>query len=409
MDKAPKALRLHIGLFGRTNVGKSTFLNYVAGQDVAITSPIPGTTTDVVEKTMELLPLGPVVFLDTAGLDDVSALSGERLKKTYKIFERSDVFVLITEPGIWGEYEKKIEEAAISKKAPLIVIVNKSDTKKCEDEFISMLKRHSPHTLIASCLDTARRNETINGFKEMLIEVCPDDFLNPPPLIGDLLPPGGIAVLVVPIDLEAPKGRIILPQVQTIRDALDNDSSAIVVKEREYASLLTKLNQRPDIVVCDSQVVLKMVADTPKDVKCTTFSILFARYKGDLVEAVRGAKAIDTLKPGDKILIAESCSHHPIQDDIGRVKIPRWLNQYLGFDVRIDTAAGSDYPDDLKEYKLVIHCGGCMVNRRAMLSRMEKAKAAGVPVTNYGVAISFVQGVLGRVLSPFPLAQQGLS
>jgi [FeFe] hydrogenase H-cluster maturation GTPase HydF len=211
-------------------------------------------------------------------------------------------------------------------------------------------------------------------------------------------------VLVVPIDLEAPKGRIILPQVQTIRDALDNDAMTLVVKEREYSHVFSLLKGLPDIAVCDSQVVMKFVADTPREVKCTTFSILFSRYKGDLMESVRGALAIDRLNKGDKVLIAESCSHHAVEDDIGRVKIPRWLRQYLGHDIQIDVRAGKDYPDNLAEYGIVIHCGGCMINRREMLSRINLARAQGVPVTNYGVCISYVQGVLKRVLSPFPEA-----
>jgi [FeFe] hydrogenase H-cluster maturation GTPase HydF len=238
--------------------------------------------------------------------------------------------------------------------------------------------------------------------KSHVLLSCPDEFLNPPPLIGDLLPAGGLAVLIVPIDLQAPKGRLILPQVQAIRDALDNDAAVMVVKEREYAAILKKLNQPPDIVVCDSQVVLKMVADTPKDVKCTTFSILFSRYKGDLIEAAKGAAAIGSLKPRDKVLIAEACSHHAIEDDIGRVKIPRWLRQYIGGDIQTDVYSGRDYPENLREYKLVIHCGGCMLTRREMLFRIEKAREAGVAITNYGVAVSVVQGVLHRTLSPFP-------
>jgi [FeFe] hydrogenase H-cluster maturation GTPase HydF len=237
-----------------------------------------------------------------------------------------------------------------------------------------------------------------------LIEVCPEEFLKPPPLIGDLLPAGGLAILIVPIDLQAPKGRLILPQVQTIREALDHDASVYVVKEREYAPALENLKNPPDIVVCDSQVVLKMVADTPEAVKCTTFSILFSRNKGDLIEMVRGAAVIETLRPNDKVLIAEACSHHAIEDDIGRVKIPRWLRQYVGGDLQIDVYSGRDYPDNLKEYRLVVHCGGCMLTRREMLSRIHQAKEEKVPITNYGLCISFSQGVIRRVLSPFPAA-----
>ena len=402
MQKTPKALRLQIGLFGRTNVGKSSFLNMVASQDVAITSSVPGTTTDVVEKSMELLPLGPVVFLDTAGLDDTSALAGLRIKKTGRIFDRSDVIIIITEPDLWGEYEEKILDEAKKRKTPFIVVVNKIDLKaplSLED-----LKKRSDRILLCSSIDTKKRDKYVNELKKHLIYICPEEFLNPPPLIGDLMTPGGIAVLIVPIDLQAPKGRLILPQVQAIRDVLDNDGAALVVKEREYAHILNNLKNPPDLAVCDSQVVLKMVADTPKHIKCTTFSILFARYKGDIVEAARSVSTIDKLKPGDKILIGEACSHHPIEDDIGRVKIPRWLRQHIGGDIQIDTSCGRDYPENLKEYKLIVHCGGCMLTRREMLFRVHKAQQEGVPVTNYGLCIAFIQGVIERVLSPFPAA-----
>ena len=404
MQKTPKSLRLHIGLFGRTNVGKSSFLNFVVGQDVAITSPVPGTTTDVVEKPMELLPVGPVVFLDTAGLDDVSVLSDLRLKKTKKIFDRSDVIVLLTEPEGWGSYEEEVGEEARQRNIPVIIVVNKIDLKIPSKEFSRLLSEKNKRILYCSCLDVSRREQVISTFKKFLIEVSPDEFLNPAPLIGDLLGAGGTVLLVVPIDLQAPKGRLILPQVQVLRDALDNDAAAVVVKEREYQHVLNNLKQKPDLVVCDSQVVLKMVADTPADVRCTTFSILFSRFKGDLIEAVRGVTLIDQLKPGDKVLVAEACSHHAIEDDIGRVKIPRWLRQYTGLDIGIDVTAGHDFPGNLKSYKLVIHCGACMLTRREMLSRIQRVKEEGVALTNYGVSIAFLQGALKRVLSPFPAA-----
>jgi len=230
------------------------------------------------------------------------------------------------------------------------------------------------------------------------------DFLKPPPLVGDLLPDAGLAVLIVPIDLEAPKGRLIFPQVQTIREALDFDASVMVVKETEYAHSLANLKTPPHLVICDSQVVRKMVAETPEGIPCTTFSILFARNKGDLVELARGAAVIETLRPGDRVLIAEACSHHAIEDDIGRVKIPRWVGQYVGGDLRIDVYSGRDYPENLKEYELIIHCGACMLTRREMLARIQKAKEEKVPITNYGLSISLSQGVIRRVLSPFPAA-----
>ncbi len=402
MRKTPKSLRLQIGIFGRTNVGKSTFLNYVASQNVAITSPIPGTTTDVVEKTMELLPVGPVVFLDTAGIDDTSTLSHMRTEKTRKIFKRADIFVLLTEAGKWGPYEEDIASAARENKAALVVVVNKTDVNPPNEDFINKIGEMTPFIIKCSCMDRENRNMTISEFKTILLDTCPEDFLSPPPLVGDLVPQGGMALLIVPIDLQAPKGRLILPQVQVLRDALDNDRMSLVVKENGIKEALGKLKDMPELAVCDSQVVLRMVNDLPPFVKCTTFSILFARYKGDLSEAVKGVMAIDSLKKGDKILIAESCSHHPIADDIGRVKIPAWLNRYKGFDVPFDVYAGRDYPEDMSRYKLVVHCGGCMITRREMLNRVRQAAENDIPITNYGVAIAFLQGVLDRVLSPFP-------
>ena len=394
MKTAPKSLRLHIALFGRTNVGKSSFLNLIAGQDVAIVSAQAGTTTDVVEKPMELLPIGPVVFLDTAGIDDTTALGEQRIGRTEKVFDRADVILLLHEGDQVTEFEERVAATAESKKIPVIRIFNKSDLYDLSD--LSNLSVNSS--------DTSSRDKVLAALKAELLAVCPDEFISPPPLVGDLVKPGGLAMLVVPIDLQAPKGRLILPQVSTIRDALDSDAASLVCKEREYAHMLTILKQKPDVAICDSQMVLKMVADTPPEIPCTTFSILFARLKGDLRKYAIGAAAIDRLEPGDKVLIAESCSHHALEDDIGRVKIPRWLRQYVGVDLEIDVYAGRDFPDNLSEYKLAVQCGGCMQNRREVLSRIEKCEAAGVPITNYGLCISQTQGVLKRVLSPFPSA-----
>jgi [FeFe] hydrogenase H-cluster maturation GTPase HydF len=392
MKTAPKSLRLHIALFGRTNVGKSSFLNLIAGQDVSIVSEQPGTTTDIVEKTMELLPIGPVMFIDTAGLDDSTVLGGKRVEKTKKVFDRADVILLICDGEQFGEFERAVCEKA--GQTPVIKIANKSDQTNPSD----------PSYLACNSTDFSSREKVLSQLKAQLLAVCPEEFLQPPPLVGDLVKPGGIAVLIVPIDLQAPKGRLILPQVSTIRDALDNDAAALVVKEREYTHILHQLKTPPDLVVCDSQVVLKMIGDTPNEIPCTTFSILFARLKGDLPKLAAGAAAIDRLKDGDKVLIAESCSHHAAEDDIGRVKIPRWLRQYCGCELQIDVYAGRDFPENLNEYSLVVQCGGCMHNRREILSRIEKCEAAGVPITNYGLCISQTQGVLKRVLSPFPAA-----
>ena len=378
--KTPGSLHFHVGIFGRTNVGKSSILNMIAGQDVAITSPEPGTTTDVVEKAMELLPLGPVLFLDTAGLDDRSLLAEQRIGKTRKVFDRSDVAVLVTEADGWTEFEDTIIAEAARRSIPVITIINKIDVAPPSEGFLAGVRAKTPRVFTVSCRVPAGRDTYINALKNYLVETSPDDFMHPPSLIGDLLTPGGFAVLVVPIDLQAPRGRLILP------------------------AMLELFRRPPDIAVCDSQVVLKMTADTPEGVPCTTFSILFSRSRGDLVDAARGVAAIASLKAGDRILIAEACTHHAMEDDIGRVKIPRWIRQYTGLDLAFDVAAGSDFPDNLKDYKLIIHCGGCMINRRLMLTRIQRAREAGVPLTNYGVCISFLQGVLERVLSPFPAA-----
>ena len=404
MDTTPKGNRLHVAIFGRTNVGKSSLLNYLIGQEIAITSPVAGTTTDVVEKAAELLPLGPVLFLDTAGLDDTSALAHLRLKKTGKIFDRADCILLVTEADAWTGYENDVLSEAEKRKIPVLLIVNKSDIKTPSPGFLEQLRQKTGRVFAVSCRDGSARDAALEALKRHLIEMAPDDFIETPSLVGDLLPPGGVAVLVVPIDLEAPKGRLILPQVQTIRDALDTDAAALIVKEHGLADALSLLNRRPDIAICDSQAILKVSTDVPKEVPCTTFSILFARQKGDLSVAAAGAAVIETLRPGDKVLIAEACSHHPLQDDIGRIKIPRWLRQYVGGELQADVSSGRDYPENLQQYRLIIHCGGCMLTRREMLSRLHKARVAGIPVTNYGLAISFTQGVIRRVLSPFPSA-----
>jgi [FeFe] hydrogenase H-cluster maturation GTPase HydF len=404
MQTTPKSLRIHIGIFGRTNVGKSSFLNMIAGQDVAITSSIPGTTTDVVEKSMELLPLGPVVFLDTAGVDDTSELGVLRIKKTSVAMDRSEVVVIVTEPSMWGAFEKQIADDAKIKNIPVIAVVNKIDSYDVPVSWLETVNKSVNGVVQCSSVDLENRDKYLSRFKAELMSALPEERLSEPALIGDLIPPGGLAVLIVPIDLQAPKGRLILPQVQTIRDALDCDAMSLVVKEREYSHVYSLLNKKPDLVICDSQIVMKMVADTPQDVPCTTFSILFSRYKGDLIEEVKGAAMIDNLKTGDKILIAEACSHHAAEDDIGRVKIPRWMRQYTGIDLKVDIASGRDYPENLSEYKLIIHCGACMLTRKEKLVRIQKAREAGVAVTNYGIAISLLQGVLKRVLTPFPAA-----
>jgi [FeFe] hydrogenase H-cluster maturation GTPase HydF len=402
MKTAPRGLRLHIGIFGRRNVGKSSLLNALTRQDVSLVSDVAGTTTDPVEKPMELLPIGPVLFIDTAGLDDVGDLGEMRVQRTRRIFERTDVGILVTDAGHWGDYEEAIVQEFKERDIPFVVVFNKSDLHDADADAVEVLfKQQVP--LVFSC---AVEGRGILDLREALIRITPDEFLNPPSILGDLAPPGELVILVVPIDMEAPKGRLILPQVQSIRDILDNDSYCMVVKERELRDAIERLNRPPALVVTDSQAFLKVDADTPRDIPMTSFSILFARNKGDLVEFVRGATAIDQLQSGDRVLVGEGCTHHPIGDDIGRVKIPRWLQQYVGGKLEFTHVQGHDFPDDLSPYKLVVHCGSCVLNRRAMLSRVYRCKRAGIPITNYGMTIAYSLGIFDRALRPFPAAYE---
>jgi [FeFe] hydrogenase H-cluster maturation GTPase HydF len=402
MQKTPKGLRLHIGIFGRRNAGKSSLLNIFTGQAVSIVSETAGTTTDPVEKPMELLPLGPVLFIDTAGIDDTGALGEKRIKKSIEVIKRTDVGIIVAEPGQWGRFEQELADKFLALEIPVIIALNKIDKKAPTAAELEILKQHC----IALCPISALNNEGIIELRKAIIDTAPEEFFTSPAIVSDLVKPGGTAVLVVPIDKEAPKGRLILPQVQTIRDLLDGDAAAIICKERELKRMLDKLGFKPDIVVTDSQAFLKVAADTPNEIPMTSFSILFARLKANLVEMVRGAMEIERLGAGDKVLICESCTHHPITEDIGTVKIPRWLGQYVGGRLQIGHCRGADWPDNLSEYKLIIHCGGCMWNRRQMLSRTMEAKAAGVAMTNYGLTIAYTLGIFERALGPFPAAYQ---
>jgi [FeFe] hydrogenase H-cluster maturation GTPase HydF len=401
IQTASRGMRLHIGIFGRRNVGKSSLLNAITRQQVSIVSEIAGTTTDPVEKPMELLPVGPVLFIDTAGIDDEGALGDLRVAKTQRAFERTDLGIVVTDGG-WGPYEQSIAGALAERKTPAIVVFSKCDLAEPPAETLVRLA-----ALNLPCVRAAApRGEGILALREAIVEHAPPDFIAHPDILGDLVGPGNLAVLVVPIDKEAPKGRLILPQVQSIRDLLDNDAYCLVVKERELRSALAQLKRPPRLVVTDSQAFLKVAADTPPEVPLTSFSILFSRFKGDLVSQTLGALAIDSLRAGDKVLIAEACSHHPIAEDIGRVKIPRWLTQYVGGALDFTMVAGKDYPDDLTPFKLIVHCGGCSFNRKEMLNRILRAKAAGVPLTNYGLTIAFSLGIFERALQPFPAAHE---
>jgi [FeFe] hydrogenase H-cluster maturation GTPase HydF len=402
---APKGMRLHIGLFGRRNVGKSSLLNAITRQDVSIVSDQAGTTTDPVEKPMELLPLGPVLFIDTAGIDDVGALGELRARKTMQVFDRTDLGVLITEASEWGDYEEMILEEFRGRDIPTVVVFNKTDLGAP-----SAAEAQLRDEKVLTVRTAAALGRGVLDFRQALLAAAPADFVDNPTILGDLVGPGELAVLVIPIDKEAPRGRLILPQVQAIRDLMDSDAMALMVKERELKEAMARLSRPPKLVVTDSQAFLKVAADTPRDVPMTSFSILFARFKGELTTQVQGALAIEQLKSGDRILIAEHCSHHPIGEDIGRVKIPRWLAQYVGGKLEIAHVQGHDFPEveDLKDYALVIHCGACTANRREMLSRIVRCREAGVPLTNYGVVIAYSLGIFERALEPFPAALEAV-
>jgi [FeFe] hydrogenase H-cluster maturation GTPase HydF len=400
MTPTPKGLRLHIAFFGRRNVGKSSLLNALTRQQVSIVSSVAGTTTDPVEKPMELLPLGPVLFIDTAGIDDTGELGALRVQKTRQVLDRTDLAVLVAQAGQWGEFEEEILRELAARKTPAVVVFNKVDAAQPEAALCARLAAQKLRTVNTSAIKATG----LLDLRQALLDSAPADFIDSPAILGDLVGPGELAVLVVPIDKEAPKGRLILPQVQSIRDLLDSDSCCLVVKERELRSALDRLKAPPKLVVTDSQAFLKVAADTPRNVPMTSFSILMARFKGDLLAQVQGTLAIENLRRGDRVLVAEACSHHPIGEDIGRVKIPRWLTLYTGAKLEIEHVQGHDFPADLSPYKLVVHCGACMWNRREMLSRILRCQQAGVPVTNYGLTIAYSLGIFARALEPFPAA-----
>ena len=388
--KALKSMRLHIGIFGKTNVGKSSLLNKISDQSVSIVSDTAGTTTDVVEKSMELLPVGPVTFLDTAGLDDKTDLAEKRIEKTMKIVNRCDVAVIVCDYNGIDDYEKdlikKLEELKIS----YLIVVNKSDVKQ--------IKLDGYQNIIYT--SAVEDSDLVFKFKEALVKLLPDDFVNTPKIVGDLVSAKDTVILVVPIDKEAPKGRLILPQVQTIRDLLDSNCMTYVVKETELKEAIENLKTPPALVVTDSQAFKKVSEIVHDNIPLTSFSILFARLKGDLKEFVNGANAVENLQDGDKVLILESCTHHAIDDDIGRVKIPNLLRQKTGKNLVIENYSGHDFPD-ITEYKLIVHCGACMTNRREVLSRILTANNKNVPITNYGVVISYCLGILPRAVKIF--------
>jgi [FeFe] hydrogenase H-cluster maturation GTPase HydF len=391
LNDTPSADRVHIAFFGKRNAGKSSVVNAVTGQDLAVVSEVKGTTTDPIYKAMELLPLGPVMIIDTPGIDDEGALGALRVRKTRQVLNKTDVAVLIVdaERGVASEDEELIRLFE-EKKIAYLVVYNKCDLL---EEKISADGR--------KIYVSATEKTNIEELKERIasLAVTEEPKLR---IVADLLSPSDFVVLVVPIDKAAPKGRLILPQQQTIRDILEADATAVVVKEFELRQTLRDLGKKPRIVITDSQVFAKVSADTPKDILLTSFSILFARYKGLLAAAVRGAAALEKLADGDAVLIAEGCTHHRQCDDIGTVKLPRWIKNYTGKDLHFAFTSGVEFPDDLTKYKLIVHCGGCMLNEREVRYRTKCALDQNVPITNYGTLIAYMQGILRRSLEAFP-------
>jgi [FeFe] hydrogenase H-cluster maturation GTPase HydF len=394
-----RGYRTHIGIFGRRNVGKSSLVNALTRQEVAIVSDVPGTTTDPVAKPMELQPLGPVVLFDTAGLDDSGSLGVKRTDKSRAVLDRCDLVILVTGGGRWTDFEESLLCELEKRCLPVIMVFNQSDLGQPEPELMESLSKRCSAVVSTVAVD----GDGLEDLRQALLGFAPQTSTHDPVLLRDLVPPGGLAVLVVPIDKEAPVGRLIMPQVNAIRDLLDGDSQCLVVKEDGLADALANLRRPPALVVTDSQAFAEVDAIVPRDVPLTGFSVLMSRLRGDLQLQTEGAWAIDRLQPGDRVLVAESCSHHPVEDDIGRVKIPQWLDKKVGGALQYDTVQGHDYPADPDTYKLVVHCGGCTMNRTEIQSRLQRCRQAGVPVTNYGLAIAHCFGILERALEPFTL------
>lgn len=397
LNDTPSGERIHIGFFGRRNAGKSSVVNAVTGQDLAVVSDKKGTTTDPVSKAMELLPLGPVMIIDTPGFDDEGQLGELRVRKTKQVLNRTDIAVLVIDAT---EGPKQCDEQLISifeeKEIPYLLVYNKEDCLS-ENEKNTIIQQKKESSICVSALEKTH----IEELKEKLARSVKTDGQKLQ-LVGDLIHPSELVVLVIPIDKAAPKGRLILPQQQVIRDVLEADGAAVCVKEYELRQLLNDMGKRPAMVITDSQVFAKVSADVPEEIPLTSFSILMARYKGFLEEAVLGAAAIEHLKDGDRVLISEGCTHHRQCDDIGSVKIPRWLKNYTGKKLTIETSSGREFPEDLSPYALIIHCGGCMLNGREIKYRMKCAKDQNIPFTNYGTAIAYMQGILERSIRIFP-------
>jgi len=401
MNETPIGNRLHIAIFGKRNAGKSTLINALTGQEIAVVSNVPGTTTDPVYKTMELLPLGPVVIIDTAGIDDVGDLGNLRIEKTYDVLRKTNfaIYVVDSEEGI-TEIDKKFIEEIKGKNIAVVTVLNKSDKKKREQFEMDEYKKQLG---VPVCEISSINKQGIEELKQLIAKHAKFDDADLS-IVGDLINPGDVVVLVTPIDKAAPKGRLILPQQQTIRDIIENDAIAVVTKEYELKETFESLNKKPSLVITDSQAFLKVSADTPEDIRLTSFSILFARYKGELIEMVKGLKKIEQLKEGSRVLIVEGCTHHRQADDIGKVKIPRWIRQISGAQIEFEWASGTYFPKDIDRFDLIVHCGGCMLNRLEMQYRINLARQKNIAITNYGMLIASVQGILKRALKPFPSA-----
>lgn len=407
MNQTPSSERVHIGFFGRRNAGKSSVLNAVTGQDLAVVSDVKGTTTDPVQKSMELLPLGPVVVIDTPGIDDEGELGALRVKKSYQVLNKSDAAVLVVDASLGlCEEDFAFIEHIQKKQIPYAVAFNKSDLAPSASlaKDLQYLKEHQIDFVSVSTADLSG----IDTLKEKIATLAKteDTKLR---IVADLIHPSDFVVLVVPIDKAAPKGRLILPQHQTIRDILEADATAIVVKEYELRDTLAHLGKKPRLVITDSQVFAKVSADTPADIMLTSFSILFARYKGNLPALIKGVTALEQIEDGDKILVSEGCTHHRQCDDIGSVKLPRWIRQYTGKEPEFVFSSGTEFPADLSPYKMIVHCGGCMLNEREMKYRLACAKDQNIPMTNYGILIAYIQGILKRSVEPFPAVSMMLT
>ena len=398
LNATPSSERVHIGIFGKRNAGKSSLINAITGQNLAIVSEAKGTTTDPVYKAMELLPLGPVMIIDTPGIDDEGVLGSLRIQKAYHVLNKTDIALVIIDAAVGPSAEDlRLIKRINAKKIPLLIVINKCETINEDKKTAYQALLPNRKLLFVS----AEQQLNIFELKEAIAQTVPADE-NKAQIVADLLSPSDFVVLVVPIDSAAPKGRLILPQQQTIRDILEADAAAIVVKENELTNTLQNLGKRPKLVITDSQVFKKVAAETPADILLTSFSILFARYKGNLQTAVQGVTALENLEDGDKILVGEGCTHHRQCDDIGTVKLPRWIKEYTGKNPEFIFTSGTEFPLDLSPYKMIIHCGACMLNEREMQYRIKCAADQNIPFTNYGITIAYINGILKRTVEPFP-------